>query len=227
MKGRAAGPLLGAGLTALVALVATSAPAQLPQRVEGVAAVVGADAPVRTAAVILRSDVDLRARLLLAGREPEVRRGPVPPAVLRATLDQLITEALIAREADRQRAPAPTPVDIAAQRARLVAQAGGPDRLREVLAVLGADMDEVEEVARRLAYVGAFLASTLEGALTVTEAQVQAAYDADPERFGGRPLAEVREGIRRELRQSRREQELARWVDALRARTLVRRLAPW
>ena len=58
---------------------------------DGVAAIVGAPVPRADAIVLLHSDVDFRARLRLT-RElgGQVPRGPVPPDLLRASLDELV-----------------------------------------------------------------------------------------------------------------------------------------
>lgn len=73
-------------------------------RADGIAAVIGGSAPGPSVDVILRSDVELRARIALSGQsERATGFEPLPLPLLRAALDQLVGEALIAREAERVR----------------------------------------------------------------------------------------------------------------------------
>ncbi len=216
-------------LALAVALGAATASAQVPgsrSRVEGVAAWVGPSGRPGSVA-ILRSDVVLRARMLVAGRLGRVELGPLPAPLLRAALDELISEILIEREADRLHAERPSDAEVARERERLEAESGGARVMSELLARLAAAPAEVDAVARRRAYVDAFLRANLEGATDVTDAQVERAHAAGEHPFAGQPLDEVREPLRQWLQQRALSRDVARWVEVLRSRSRVRVVAEW
>ena len=213
-------------LGVLLALaVTTPASAQAPIRAEGLVALVGGSAPGPGVIAILRSDVDLRARLHLAGQlRTRLPLGPLPPDLVRATLDELVGEALIAREAERVQIATPSSRDVSRERRRLEQMAGGRERLAELLDELGVDPEEIDASARRRALVSTFLEANLEGASVVTEADVQRYYDSGEHPFGDPPppLDEVRETLRSLLSRRALDEAVRRWVTVLRARTVVR-----
>jgi hypothetical protein len=196
-------------------------------RVEGIAALVGGTAPGPGTATVLRSDVVLRARIRLAGQTSRLPVGPLPEGLLAATLDEIVGEVLIAREADRLRAESPSDASVAEQRRRLEAQAGGAARLASLLRAVGASDEEVEAIARRRAYVDAFLRANLEGSTVVSDAQVQRVHEEGRHPFVGRPLPEIREVLRAWIAQQVLERDVRRWIEVLRSRTTVRVLARW
>lgn len=209
-------------VAALLALVPSRGAAQTTlHRVEGIAAVVGEIGQTQT--IILRSDVDLRARMRLAGRDEAgaLPLGPLPLELQVATLDELVGETLIAMEAARVQIGAPTERDIARERARLTTLAGGPTRLGELLAALGADIAEVDASALRRASVAVFLVANLDASLP-SDAEVERVYEGGRHPFTDRPLEDVREPLRAFLMQSKLEIAVARWVATLRARVTVR-----
>lgn len=196
-------------------------------RVEGIAALVGGTAPGPGTEAILRSDVVLRARMRLAGRTARLPVGPVPQALLAATLDELVGEVLIAREADRLRAERPSDERIAEARGRLERSAGGAPRLAALLRAVGAEPEEVDAMARRRAYVDAFLRANLEGSTVVSDAQVERVHALGEHPFAGRPLPAVREALRAWITQQVLQRDVRRWIEVLRSRTPVRVLAEW
>jgi hypothetical protein len=217
------GVLWGACLAAAF-LLATPALAQSRARAEGLAAIVGGLAPGPGVELVLRSDVELRARLRLAGQAPEspLPLGALPEALVRATLDELIGELLIAREAARIRIRPPTLADVLRERASLEAEAGGAERLAELLRALGAPPSELEAMAHRRAVVGAFLTANLEGTTEISDAEVERLYLAGEHPFADLELDEAREPLRVWAAQAALERAVARWVSVLRARTPLR-----
>lgn len=189
-------------------------------RAEGVAAFVGGAASGSGTVAVLRSDVELRARMRLAERTDRLPTGPLPEPLLAAALEEIIGEVLIAREADRLRAARPRPANVARERARL-------DELGSVSSHLGVGSNEIDEIAQRRAYVEAFLEANLEGARVVSDGQLQRAYDAGGHPFVGRRLDDVREVMRAWLEQRVVQRDVARWIEVLRSRTEVRILAEW
>lgn len=216
-------------MCAAVACWGNAAPSAAQTHVEGVAAIVGANAPRADATVLLHSDVDLRARMRLArelggGRVPP---GPLPEALLRATLDELIGEALIAREARRVQLPAPSQSDLREERRRIEQLAGGEEPLRAVLAAVGAAEAELDAMAERRATVRLFLEANLQGGTAVDDDEVRALYESGEHPFLGQELEEVREPLRLVLQRRRIDAAVTRWVEALRARATIRVLAPY
>ncbi|MCA9532402.1 MAG: hypothetical protein KC593_01940 [Myxococcales bacterium] len=190
-------------------------------RVEGIAAVVGEIGADQT--IILLSDVDLRARMHLAGRSEgdALPLGPLPRDLMIATLDELVGETLIAMEAARVQIGDPSERDIARERARLATLAGGPARLSELLAALGVDPSEVELAALRRASVAVFLVANLDASVP-SDPEVERVYDTGRHPFADLPLEDARELLRAYLMQSRLETAVARWVTTLRQRVSVR-----
>lgn len=209
--------LLAFGLTCL----STEVEAQLPTvRVDGVAALVGGGYAGPGVAVILRSDVGLRAEMHLwsagkAGAEPT-------PDLLRAALDELIGEALIAGEAERLRVETPRASLVADERARIVEQVGGQTSLEALLQQASASPHEVLEMAERRAVVALFLDANLEGDNIVTEAAVDAALVAEGVADPATIDEDRRESVRLRLSRQSLQRSVERWVRVLRARTVVR-----
>lgn len=210
-----------AGLFSLGFLPSRGAAQPVLHRVEGIAAVVGEIG--QTQEIILRSDVDLRARMRLAGRDEAgaLPLGPLPLDLQVATLEELVGETLIAMEAARVQIGAPTERDIARERARLTTLAGGTTRLAELLQALGADVAEVDASALRRASVAVFLVANLDASLP-SDAEVERVYEGGRHPFADRPLDDVREPLRAYLMQSKLEIAVARWVGTLRDRVTVR-----
>ena len=161
------------------------------------------------------------------GRTGEARMVTLPAALLRASLDEIVGEVLIEREADRLHAARPSDADVRRERARLEEEAGGAPVLSALLGRLGASDDEVDAMARRRAYVDAFLRANLEGGTTISDAQVERAYEAGEHPFVGRDLDAVREPLRVWLQQQVLSRDVARWIEVLRGRTTVQVLAEW
>jgi hypothetical protein len=191
-------------------------------RADGIAAVVGGTAPGPGTDVVLRSDVELRARIAVAAESPHLAvGGALPRNLLAAALDQLVGELLISREAERVRVSVPGEAEVRREVERFEAQAGGAGALRSLLARMGARAVEVETMARRRAMVSAFLSANLEGTATVTDAEVERVYESGEHPFTDRELEEVRLDLRAWLSRLAVERAVRRWVTVLRARTPV------
>lgn len=187
-------------------------------RIDGVAAVVGGAAPGPTTIVIWRSDVALRARLaLLRSSSLEVALGPVPNAVLSASLSELLGEALIALEARRLNLEAPSEDERAAERERLLTSAG-PDA-RSLLRTLGVGERELTTWIERRAIVSAFLAANLEGTLDVSDMELERLFRSEPHPYQGEPFVDARDRFAAWLTRERTESAVRRWVDTLAQRT--------
>jgi len=195
---------------------------------EGIAAIVGAPTPRRGATVILLSDVELRARIRLAGEMREgLPLGPLPERLLRATLEELLGEVLIAREAERVRVATPDEEDVRVARRRIEQMAGGAPRLRALLDALGARDDEVREAAERQALVRVFLEANLQGESAVSDDEIDRVYAEGQHPFLGQELEDVRDAMRVWLGRRAVRDAVERWVGVLRTRTRFRLLAPW
>ena len=191
-----------------------------PARIDGVAAYVGGGSPGEGVRVILLSDVELRARLSLfnAGAGPEALSDVLTPALLQATLAELLGEALIAVEALRLGLAAPTLGAIRDQRARLAAAGRGERAFQELIDALEVGPDEIYEIARLRAVVGAFLAANLEGTLEVSESELVRAFETEEHPFQGLPFAAERAHFAAWLQQKLLQEAVGRWVLSLRER---------
>lgn len=189
-----------------------------PQRVEGLAAIVGGHYPGPTVDTLLRSDVELRARLRLA--QQGLPDASPTPALLRASLTELIGEVLIAREAQRVQVGAVRNADVERERRRIAVSMGGDASLYSWLRRRGASESEIDDMAERRAQVALFLAANLEGE-HITRAEVDAALAA-----AGKSVEEaspeLREVMRAQLSRAALERAVERWVRVLWARSVVR-----
>lgn len=205
---------------------ADARPLGTPVLLDGLAALVGGTTPAEGVLVILRSDVELRARLsLLAAGASDAARAPLPASLLKATLDELVGEGLIAIEATRLGLASPEPAEIAAARQALVPASASDQVFRELLATLGVNTAELDDIARRRAIVGGFLAANLEGMLTPSESELVRAYQTEDHPFRDEPLSAVRERLSAWLGQKRLREAVARWVLSLKERIPHRVLA--
>ncbi len=213
---------------ALALALSVPAFAQDAMRADGIAAIVGANTPRADAKVILHSDVDFRARLRLIREAPgQPHLGALPRGLLRATLDELIGEALIAREAERVQVASPTPNDIRREQRRLEQLAGGADSLQALVRALGATEGELEAMVQQRALVSVFLEANLEGAATVSDARIEAVFESGEHPFLGQALDDVRGAMRVWLTRQALDQAVTRWIQVLRERTRVREMASY
>ncbi len=210
---------------ALLGVVATTAAAQKASEVwlDGVAARIG-EGSVESVAVILHSDVELRARMAVLATDP-VRAAAIelPAGLLAAALAELIGEQLIAREAERVQLADPSTADVSRELSRLLA--GHAGQLEALTERLGVERRELELIARRRAIVAAFLRANLEGATTVSEQEVDERLRASSARLPGEGESEARARIANTLAKEAMRRNIERWVRVLRSRVPVRVLA--
>lgn len=223
-----AGSIVGGVGVVLLALGLAALPARGQVLGDGVAAIVGGATPHADVEVLLHSDVDFRARLRLTrelgGRVP---RGPLPPELLRASLDELVGEALLAREARRVQIGVPSTRALREERTALADLAGGVEAFAAVVSALGATEQELATMVERRALVRLFLDANLRGGTLVPDAEVAALYESGEHPFLGQELDEVREPLRALIRRRRIETAVARWIEVLKTRTIVRLVAPY
>lgn len=196
-------------------------------RVEGIAAVIGSTAAGTGADIVLRSDVELRAKLALRARGAGEGGEPIPDALLAATLREIVGEFLIAREAERLRLGSPDDRAVARERARIVESVGGEAALAVLLDAERASGDEIDAIARRRAVVQDFLQANLEGATEIGEAELERGYARGGHPFVDQPFETVREPLRAWLAQRAIERAVLRWIMVLEARTPMRVMAEY
>lgn len=199
-----------------------------PVRIDGVAALVGGASPGLGVDVILRSDVELRARMALSGRTTgELPLGRLPAPLLKATLAEIVGEHLLAREARRVQVGNVAASDRATERAHLVRGAGGDERMGALLRVLGVGAGEIDAIAERRALVAAFLRANLEGATVVSAAELERAWEAEREGIPPEEHPTVLKALRARLAREALDRAIARWVGVLTARTTVETYADY
>lgn len=215
-------PVVVRALVLFVLLAPAVSSAQLSTRIEGVAAAIGGRAG-ESADVLLQSDVELRARMLLLGRDLEqALHSELPQGLVSAALRELIGEKLIAREAERVQITRPTQAMVQQEKQRLLLSAGGAERFWALLDRLGANPAELDVMAERRALVGAFLRANLEGTTVITEREIDQHIAQDRARYAGRNPIGVRAEVRALLARAALARNIERWVRVLRARVPVR-----
>jgi hypothetical protein len=191
-------------------------------RAEGLAALVGGSATGPNVDIILRSDVELRARIRVSGANIETSpSGPIPNALLDASLNEIIGEYLIAREAVRLKIKRPSPAKVTDELHRIEQTAGGPARLRSLLNAFSVSQAEIEEVAQRRALVAAFLSLNVSDATIITDAQIEGAYKQADEKIKQQDATLAADLLRARLTRNAIDQTVASWIKVLRARTPV------
>jgi hypothetical protein len=216
---------LGAACVLAVSVLGSPAAAQQRVAVDRVAAVVGAGS---FSTRVLESDVELRAYARrLRERAANALVAPLVDADRAAALEDLIGEALIAREAGRVRLPVPSRADVARERVRIVDGMGGESAVQSLLRHLGASAREIDATAERRALVGAFLRANLEGSTEVSDAELARAYARGEHPFVDRPLEDAREPLRAWLRQRAVDRVVARWIGVLETRLFLQVIAPY
>lgn len=194
---------------------------------DGVAAVIGGSSAGPDVDVILRSDVELRARMLLSGERGRVVEDPIPGYWLAQALEQMIGESLIAREAERVRIATPTLADQRAERMHIEQLSGGAQPLATLMALMRVSQAELDQIVKRRALVAVFLTANLDRVTVITDAEIERAYEAAHSQLGGRSLDEVRELLRAQLAREAMQSTVAQWVTTLRTRTTVRVVADY
>lgn len=222
---RARGALAGMlGSFGLLVIAPAGALAQRSDELpaEALVAVVGAETPSAGTDEVLLSDVELRARIEVRSAGHDVTRERLGVELYAATLEEIVGELLVAREAARLGQPAPSDEAVRAQRDRLALSVGGGDAMRTLLADAGATDDELDAIARRRAVVEAFFRANLEGNTSISDAELAARHASGEHPFGDRPLEEVREALRAWLAMAALRRDVARWLHVLRDRSVVR-----
>lgn len=197
-------------------------------RVDGVAALVGGASPGTGVDVILRSDVELRARMALSGRTSgELPLGRLPAPLLKATLAEIVGEHLLAREARRVQVGNVSASDRETQRAQLVRGAGGDERMAALMRVLGVAGGEIDAIAERRALVAAFLRANLEGTTVVPAVEFERAWEVEREGIPPEERPTAMKALRARLAREALDRAIARWVGVLTARTTVETYADY
>jgi hypothetical protein len=190
------------------------------QRLDGLAALVGGLTPGPQVIAILRSDVELRARVWLS-REGSLERalGPIPVGLMRASLQELLGEGLIAVEADRLSLAGPSPEALASERARMIGRGEAGAAISGLLSALAIDERELGAWIERRAIVSGFLQANLEGTLDIAPAELEQLFRTESHPFQQFTFPEARERFAAWLAQQRTQQAVARWVQSLTQRT--------
>jgi hypothetical protein len=196
--------------------------------VDGLAAVVGPTVSGADSAIILNSDVELLAHIAICGAGSNAPgSAALPSALLKAVLNEIIGEHLIAREAERVRIAAPGPAEMVRERLRLEAAAGGVERFQRLLAVLSVSPAEIDKIVHRRALLTAFLSANLEVTTAVTDSEVDRAYEKFKDSLSDHTPVAAKEILRARLARAALDRSIARWVTVLRARTPVRLFATY
>ena len=215
--------LLPAAMALATALAAQPPAASAPAAAEGTAELIDRIVAVVNDDPILASDVDRVVALELvepqAGESPEEFRARV--------VEMLIAERLRFQEIDRFGFTDVPLARVEAGVARVRDRFASPLQFAARLAELGLDERELRNLVARQVMVLTFVEERLGPRVFVDLDEIQAYYDQVLAReMAGRgeavpPLEEVREGIRRVLREQRLNEELDRWTEELRRRADV------
>lgn len=209
-------------LVACLLLVARDAHA-VRVRVDGTVAMVAPADQERAPTIVLVSDIELHARLRLAGESsieaPE--RGPLDDLLFRDAFREVIAETLLYMEAQRVQVAPPTQAMIDAEWQRFLQSVGGATRLDRVRRSLGVPEEEISVLVEQRAWIAAFLEANLRGSDDVDAETVERVYASGEHPFTALSLEEARDPLRAWIRTSRVELAVRAWIDALRGRARV------
>ena len=198
----------------LAALTAAGLILALPVRadiIDRVLAVVGGD-------VIMLSDV--RAVTTL-GLMPDARDEP-------DVLTRLIDRTLILAEVNRFVVPEPDAAVVEREVAVLRTRFASPDRFREALEAVGLTDTSVARLVRDNRRIDSYLARRFGSAVQPTEVELARFYRDHEDLYTvgeePQPFEVVREQVRSDLQEERRQALIADWVGRLRLRVTVTRL---
>ncbi|MDB4930061.1 MAG: hypothetical protein JWM10_2545 [Myxococcaceae bacterium] len=230
MPGAAALALLaGAGLLAQLLGVDTVARVPAPPGQADLDAVIVSIEPESdpTPRFVLRSDFVLLLRTELATRgAPDALHVPVDDTVSSAVLEQLMAEAVVAREAQRAGLDAVEAAELAGARALLVARMGPAVTVEALLRETGAATEEFEALLRRRVVAERYLLSRRPELLEPPDDELRAALEQDRYRELAAAAAtpvEGRAAVRRELVRRNLPRALRQYLRALGSRLRVRR----
>lgn len=173
--------------------------------------------------VVTRTDLELEARVVLVDNGGyEAAFAPLDRATLSSVLDYLVNQMLIVSEAERLRVFEVSADEVAREVDRFARRF--PDRATYEAFLTAQDVtaDRIAGIFRRDLRVKRYLDSRVKLTVRIGEDEVQAFYEKNGERFGGRTLADVREVIRGYLFKQRYEETVRRLVKELRGRGEVR-----
>lgn len=191
-------------------------------QVDGIAALIGGSRPGPLVDTIYTSDVELRARINTCGRDPDpLPLQPLPQELLKSTLETMIGEVLVEREALRLRTVKPGIAQINNESRRLERSCGGAKRLQMLLRALSVSQTEIMGIARRRALVAVFLSTNLAGTTIVSDSEVNRAYKRGKTHAKYRATEASQEVLRARLARAALDQTIARWVNVLRGRTPI------
>ncbi len=178
---------------------------------------------------ILLSDLEIEARVALIqqGGLAAADAGALGHEVLARTLDHVINQRLVQREADRLQV---LRLEDAARRQAyedFVRQLGGEMPFQAFLARHGIGAQQIVAILEREQRVAQFLTNKVGLGARVAEADVREYFDAHPERFGQSAFAAVRPAIAAMLTRERVRELTRQFLDDLRARAQLRILPPF
>jgi len=135
-------------------------------------------------------------------------------------LDRLIDRALILAEVERYAPVEPLDAEVGEELERVRSRFPSADAYRAALDELGFEEGMIRERIRQNLRIASYLEERFV-VVVPTDAEIEAAYGADPARFGGAPLAVSRAAVSRALVEERRGPRVQEWLNGLRRRSRI------
>ncbi len=215
-----------ASLVAAAAVTAPAARAADAAPVEQVISVVRSPATGQTR-IITQTKLVEEARIALVSRGAVAAAvQPLDAAALRAALEWLIDQTILADEAARLQVADVDRADVDAELRRFRERFARPEDYRAFLEATELTDEELRVTLRRMLRVQRYLDGRVARAARVREADVEAYWREHAADFDGRPLASVRDAVRAHLADQRIQSEVKAVLAELRGRTEIRILAP-
>lgn len=193
--------------------------------VDRVLAVVGAPGERgQEVRIITAYELDIEARLMVAERAQNAdaaSQTSLPQGLLDSVLETVIRQFLIEAEATRLQLVALTDEDLWAERERIEASLGGQGSLDRFTEVTGAPPDLVNAIVWRRAFVDSFIRQNFQMSSSVSDEEIESAYERGEHPFGDRPLEQIRPSLEAYLIAIRQQEQIETWLEEARGRNRV------
>jgi hypothetical protein len=219
-----------AAMLCALALAAAAASAPSPPGGEGklleeVVAVVRTPGTGQTRVITLTRLAEEARIALVARGATRAASEPLDATALRAALEWLIDQTVLMDEVARLQVFEVERSEVLEELRKFKERFATPEAYAAFLRRLDLAEEELLVVLRRTLRVQRYLDSRVSRAARVGDAEVDAFYQGHRADFGGSPLREVREAVRRHLADERIQAEVRSIVAELRGRAEIRVLA--
>jgi len=178
--------------------------------------------------IVTRYELEVEARLILAERSRSVESAgsDLSPRFLSVILVAITNQILMVDESTRLQLVTPSDQQLAAERDALEQRLGGPGSLARFFELTGAPPDLLEHLIWRRVVAEEFIRQNIRLAVSVTDEELEQAYQQGNHPFGQLPLPEIRGQLEAYILAQRQREHLEQWLGDVRRRSRIRVIEP-